>query len=217
MSTVTRWWFVRHAPVVGVDGKIYGSDDVDCDISDRAAFAALAGTLPGDGVWLTSHLSRAKRTAKAITAAGLETPQPIVEEHLGEQCFGQWQGSSWDEMQEKDPDAYAAFWEKPAHNAPPGGESFADLINRTGRLMDRYTADHAGRDIVAVCHGSTIRAAMAHVLDLSPEMGMSFSIGTLSVTRLEHVAGGLLRGHGGAWRVVAVNRPSGRTDDGVIR
>ena len=59
MTTVTRWWFVRHAPVVGVTGKIYGSDDVQCDTSDIAAFQVLARTLPGEGIWLTSHLSRA--------------------------------------------------------------------------------------------------------------------------------------------------------------
>ena len=56
MSIVTRWWFVRHAPVVGVTGKIYGSDNVQCDTSDIAAFEVLAGTLPGEGIWLTSHL-----------------------------------------------------------------------------------------------------------------------------------------------------------------
>ena len=217
MSTVTRWWFVRHAPVGGVEGNIYGSDYVECDVSDAAAFAVLAQALPGDAVWLTSHLSRARLTAGAIAAAGLTFPEPVVEADLGEQCFGDWQGSSWAEMEAGDPDAYRAFWEKPASSAPPGGESFADLIGRAGAIIDRYTADHAGRDIVAVCHGGTIRAAIAHVLDLSPEMGMSFSLGTLSVTRLEHVEGGLLRGRGGAWRIAGINQPSGGLDDGVIR
>jgi len=217
MSAVTRWWFVRHAPVVGVQGLIYGSNDVECDISDTESFGALARTLPGDGVWITSHLSRAKLTAEAIAAAGLAYPAPVVEEHLGEQNFGDWQGSSWTQMQEADPDNYFKFWQKPASSAPPGGESFADLIARTGGVMDRYTAEHTGRDIVAVCHGGTIRAAVAHVLGLSPELGMSFSIGTLSVTRLEHVEGGLLRGKGGAWRIVGINQPSGPMEEGTIR
>ncbi len=217
MSTVTRWWFVRHAPVVGMTGKIYGSDDVACDTSDTASFEVLAGALPGDGIWLTSHLSRAKLTAAAIGGAGLTYPTPIIEEHLGEQDFGDWQGSSWSEMQEADPDAYFAFWQAPAHSAPPGGESFADLIARTGTIIERYTADHAGRDIVAVCHGGTIRAAVAHVLGLSPELGMSFTIDTLSMTRLEHVEGGLLRGKGGAWRIAGINQTSGGKNDGTIR
>ena len=217
MSTVTRWWFVRHAPVVGVTGKIYGADDVACDTSDAASFKVLANVLPGDGLWLTSHLSRAQLTAQAIAAAGLSYDAPIVEEHLGEQDFGDWQGSSWKDMEEADPDAYFAFWQTPARSAPPGGESFADLIARTAGIIERYTESHAGQDIVAVCHGGTIRAAVAHVLGLTPELGMSFTIDTLSVTRLEHVEGGLLRGKGGAWRVAGINQPSHDRMDGSIR
>ncbi len=217
MTLVTRWWFVRHAPVVGVVGKIYGSNDVQCDTSDKAAFKILATMLPGDGVWLTSHLTRAKLTAESIAEAGLTYPKPIVVEQLGEQDFGYWQGSSWDEMEASDPSAYGKFWEEPARNAPPGGESFADLIARTGEVIQCYTSRYPGKDIVAVCHGGTIRAAIAHVLGLSPELGMSFSIDTLSVTRLEHVYGGLLRGKGGVWRICAINQPSHAQDDGAIR
>ena len=217
MIVVTRWWFVRHAPVVGVSGKIYGSNDVQCDTSDKAAFNHLAEILPGAALWLTSHLRRAKLTAQSIAEAGLIYPEPIVEESLGEQDFGHWQGSSWDEMEAADPKAYFEFWERPAHNAPPGGESFANLINRTADVIRRYTTEYPGKDIVAVCHGGTIRAAIAHVLGLSPELGMSFSIDTLSVTRLEHVEGGLLRGKGGMWRIGAINQPSHSRDDGTIR
>ncbi len=207
MSATTRWWWVRHAPVVGVDGVIYGADDVACDTSDAESFAALARILPGDAVWLTSHLTRARETAAAIAEAGLDFPAPIVEENLGEQDFGDWQGSNWDEMRTRDVTLYDAFWEQPARNAPPGGESFADLIERAGAVIDRYTAEHADKDIVAVAHGGTIRAAIAHAMGLEPEGGMSFTVHTLSVTRLEHVEGGLLRGRGGAWRVVGINHP----------
>ena len=217
MTLVTRWWFIRHAPVVGVTGKIYGSDEVDCDTSDDAAFKILAEMLPGDGVWLTSHLSRAKLTAEAIATAGLKYTTPIVERNLGEQNFGDWQGSSWDQMEASDPSAYSKFWEEPARNAPPGGESFSDLIDRTADIIESYTSRHPGKDIVAICHGGTIRAAVAYVLGLSPEMGMSFSIDTLSVTRFEHVYGGLLRGKGSNWRICSINQPSHLRGDGVVR
>ena len=33
-------------------------------------------------------------------------------------------------MEKKDPNVYAAFWEAPARNAPPSGESFKDVITR---------------------------------------------------------------------------------------
>lgn len=208
MSIVTKWWWVRHAPVVDQDGIIYGANDVLCDTSDRQSFEGLAARLPGDAIWLTSHLSRTHRTASAIGDAGLNFPNPVQERHLGEQDFGDWQGSTWDEMRSKDEAIYDAFWEKPARNRPPGGESFADQIARVGAIVDQYTSDHSGKDIVAVTHGGTIRAAISHALELTPETGMSFTIGTLSLTRLEHIAGGLLKGKGRSWRAASVNQPA---------
>lgn len=206
MTTVTRWWWVRHAPVVDVEGIIYGANDVECDTTDRQSFENLAAQLPGDAVWLTSHLTRTHRTANAIGDAGLKFPTPVQEAHLGEQDFGDWQGSTWDEMKSKDEATYDAFWDMPARNRPPGGESFADLIDRVGAVVDQYTGAHAGKDIVAVTHGGTIRAAISHALELTPETGMSFTVGTLSLTRLEHIEGGLLRGKGRSWRAVTVNQ-----------
>ena len=208
MSTTTRWWWVRHAPVVGVEGVMYGSNDVDCDTSDRASFEGLAAFLPSDAVWLTSHLSRTHRTAKAIGDAGLNFPTPIQERQLGEQNFGDWQGTSWDDMRTRDEATYDDFWDSPARNRPPGGESFADQISRVGAIIDQYTEQHEGKDIVAVTHGGTIRAAISHALDLTPETGMSFTVSTLSLTRLEHIEGGLLKGKGRSWRAVTINQPA---------
>ena len=153
MSGLTRWWWVRHAPVVNGDGMIYGSSDIECDVSDTAHFKALARVLPSDAVWFTSHLSRTIKTAQAISLAGAETgldfPEPIIEEDLGEQNFGDWQGLSWDKMMEADPETYKVYWSDPTRNRPPGGESFADQIARTGAVIDRLGEQHKGRDIVA--------------------------------------------------------------------
>jgi broad specificity phosphatase PhoE len=210
MSVCTRWWWVRHAPVVGVDGVIYGSNDVDCDVSNVSHFESLSQTLPEGAVWVTSHLTRAKRTARAIADAGLEMPDPVIEENLAEQNFGDWQGLSWDKMAETDPKNYAAFWADPTANRPPGGESFADVIERTRSVIDRLCAEHRGRDIVAVVHGGTIRAALSVALDLNPVQGMSILVDTLSVSVTEHLCEGLLQGRGGDWRVVGVNRLAGQ-------
>ena len=52
MTGVTRWWWVRHAPVVGNGGRIHGQDDVPCDTSDTRALQALAASLPAGAVWV---------------------------------------------------------------------------------------------------------------------------------------------------------------------
>ena len=207
-TTTTRWWWVRHAPVPDMQGILYGSDDVPCDTSDRAAFVHLASVLPADAHWMTSHLSRTHHTANAIREAGLDFPEPVIEPHLGEQNFGDWQGQSWTGMETENPEQYHLFWQDPARNRPPNGESFEDQIQRTARVIDQVTAERAGQTIVAVAHGGTIRAAISHALGLSPQAGMSFATDNLSMTCLEHVEGGLLRGKGEAWRVVCINRPA---------
>ena len=33
-----RFWWIRHAPVVGNDGRCYGVNDVDCDVSEKNKF-----------------------------------------------------------------------------------------------------------------------------------------------------------------------------------
>lgn len=197
--TVTRWWWIRHAPVVGLDGIAYGNGEVPCDTSDRAWFEALSAVLPENAVWIASPLGRAIETARALGG------EPALEPDLEEQHFGQWQGRRWDELHGGEGDLHAAFWSDPGNNAPPGGESFAAVIARTARVVDRLTALHAGRDLVAVAHGGTIRAAVAHALGLEATRALSVAIQNLSLTRLDHMGGPTLNGQGNVWRIVQVN------------
>jgi alpha-ribazole phosphatase len=208
---VTRWWFVRHAPVIGAHGRVYGQDDLEADCADEAHFRHLAGILPHDAVWLVSHLKRTHQTASAIFAARVTeiVPAPIITSELAEQHFGDWQGLTYAELEAQRGGAYRRFWHSPASERPPGGESFEDVVARVAAAMARITADHAGRDIVAVVHGGTIRAALSIALGIEPERALGFAIDTCSVTRLDHLDSAT---EGAAWRIVAVNQhPSALT------
>jgi broad specificity phosphatase PhoE len=210
MTAITRWWWVRHAPVTVNDGRCYGQTDHPCDVSDAAAFAGLARLLPRDALWITSNLQRTYLTAAGIVAAGLPGPDPIpgpgmlVEPDLAEQHFGEWQGMRYEELAHKQPDAYHRFWLAPAHVAAPGGESFVDLMVRVADRIRHLTAAHAGRDIIAVTHGGTIRAALVEALGLAPESALAITIDNLSLTRLVHFAE---PGLSHPWRVDVVNQP----------
>ncbi|MYG52066.1 MAG: histidine phosphatase family protein [Rhodospirillaceae bacterium] len=72
-------------------------------------------------------------------------------------------------------------------NAPPNGESFADLRRRVAAAVGRLSAGHRGRDIVAVAHGGTIRAALVGALDLPSPMALSLTIGNSSLTQIDLV------------------------------
>jgi broad specificity phosphatase PhoE len=148
MNTTTRWWWVRHAPVRVNDGRIYGQTDHPCDCTDEPLFRALATQLPTDAVWVTSTLLRTIQTADALRAAGAVGPEPTRETAFVEQSFGDWQGLKYAELQEKRGESWHRFWLAPAQEAPPGGESFVDLMDRVAPAIDRLTMEHRG--IVAV-------------------------------------------------------------------
>ena len=205
ISTVTRWWWVRHAPVTDHGGRLYGRTNVPANTSERPPFEALARALPQDAVWLTSDLLRTHQTADAIAEAGHAVSERAIEADLDEQDFGAWQGLTWNEVAAERGGLAHKYWVAPAHVTPPEGESFVDVIERVTAAVTRRTTHHAGSDIVAVAHGGSIRAALALALGLDPERALAFSIDNLSITRIDHVDG---PARGGAWRVAAVNLPA---------
>ncbi|MGE5538412.1 MAG: histidine phosphatase family protein [Gemmatimonas sp.] len=212
MAIVTRWWWVRHAPVINGRPELYGHKDLDCRLDDEESLAHLAEWLPDDAVWVTSHLKRAICTADALRSKmgerAADLPAPIVDPAFAEQHFGDWEGMSFDELRDWMGTGFEAFWKAPAKVAAPKGESFADVIDRVAEGVARVTSAHAGRDIVAVAHGGSIRAALAHALALDPDAALTFRIDNLSLTVIEHITpegAGFERGARTTWRVTAVN------------
>ena len=197
----TRLWAIRHAPVINPKRLVYGQADMPADLGDTARFQSLAAQLPEGAVWVTSHLSRTGETAKKLIGSrgwSLAPDPPAPHEALAEQHFGDWELIPWQELQG---DEIVTFWTDFARFSPPGGESFSAVIARVGACIDTLLTRHAGRDIIIVAHGGTIRAMLAHALALRPDAALAFHIDTLSLTRLEYIDGVSRPG----WRVTGVN------------
>jgi alpha-ribazole phosphatase len=199
----TRWWWVRHAPVREDGGCIYGQKDLGCDTSDREVFAAVARILPHHAVWYASNLKRTHQTADAIWEAGFPRPSTLQQEPaLAEQHLGEWQGMNRAAFLASRPIEVGSYWFAPIDDPAPGGESFMDLYTRVRGAIERINAEHAGRDVIAVAHGGTIKAAVGLALGDQPEKGLAFTIDNCSVTRLDHLASAR---HSG-WRIPMVNQ-----------
>lgn len=191
-------------------GRIYGQEDYPADLSDKDSFAVLAALLPAEPVWVTSHLRRTRETADAILAVGGNRngagspPARLIEPDIAEQHVGAWHGLTNDELNALRGVAAHAFDLWPASERPPQGESFLDVIARVGLAVAKLNIEHRGRDIVAVAHAGSIRAALAIALGVEAERVLSFAIDNCSLTRIDHIedAGR------SAWRVVSVNRPA---------
>ena len=144
---------------------------------------------------------RTHQTADAIWAAGF--PKPAVMPHeaaLAEQHLGDWQGMNRAAFLASRP--AGSHWFAAIDEAAPNGESFMDLYDRVCGAIARITIEQAGKDIVAVAHGGTIKAAVGLALGGQPEKGLAFDIDNCSVTRLDHIASA---GHS-SWRLPMVNQ-----------
>jgi alpha-ribazole phosphatase len=183
----TRWWWVRHAPVRNDGGNIYGQSDIACDTSDREVFEAVAKILPRDAVWYASNLMRTHQTAAAIWDAGFPKPATMTKDAaFAEQHLGQWQGMNRAAFLASRP--AGSHWFADIDEPIPGGESFMDLYNRVCRAIHLINVEQAGRDVIAVGHGGSIKAAIGLALGDQPETGLAFDIDNVSVTRLDHFA-----------------------------
>jgi broad specificity phosphatase PhoE len=197
----TRWWWVRHAPVREDGGRIYGQKDLGCDTSDRVVFEAVGKILPRNAVWFSSNLKRTHQTADAIWAAGFPKPATMSQEKaFAEQHLGEWQGMDRAAFLARRP--AGSHWFAAIDEPAPGGESFMDLYNRVRGAIERIGGEQAGRDIIAVAHGGTIKAAIGLALGGLPDKGLAFDIDNCSVTRLDHIASA---GHAN-WRLPMVNQ-----------
>ena len=197
----TRWWWVRHAPVRSDGGNIYGQKDLACDTSDREVFEAVAKILPRDAVWVASNLMRTHQTADAIWAAGFPQPAAMAKEAaLAEQHLGQWQGMNRAAFLASRP--AGSHWFAGIDEAAPGGESSWISTSAPAARSSGSAREHAGRDVIAVAHGGTIKAAIGLALGGLPEKGLAFDIDNCSVTRLDHFASA---GHAN-WRLPMVNQ-----------
>ena len=201
LTIATRWWWVRHAPVREDGGCIYGQNDLGCDTSDRVVFEAVAKILPRNAVWYASNLKRTHQTADAIWAAGF--PKPSEMPHVNafaEQHLGQLQGMNRAAFYASLP--VGSHWLTGIDEPAPGGESFMDLYNRACGAIERINAEQAGRDVIVVAHGGTIRAAVGLALGGQPEKGLAFDIDNCSVTRLDYLSSANYTG----WRLPMVNQ-----------
>jgi alpha-ribazole phosphatase len=199
-TSTTRWWWVRHAPIAAPYDRGFAPLEAEADLCEQAPLDRIARALPAGAVWIESPARRTAMTAAALRAARGNDDGPVLgEPAFIEQDFGDWHGQSYKRVYGG---LSAEELAAPALLRPPGGEAFAEVIPRVSEAIMRLSADHAGRDIVAVVHAGTIRAALATAMDLSPRQAISFVVDLLSITRLDRH---MRDGAPAMWRVVTVN------------
>jgi probable phosphoglycerate mutase len=166
------------------EGRIQGyHGDSPLTAAGRAQARQLATRLAKENLHAlhSSDSGRARQTATPIAAA-LEI-DVVFDASLRERDYGEFEGWTYADLEEKHPEAYGRFRSRDPHYAPPGGESGAQFRDRIVKALERVAA--AGRERIAVVtHGGVLGVAYRLITGSSPEAERKYSLHNASINRL---------------------------------
>ncbi len=163
--------------------RFLGQRDLPLSAEGRAQAAAWRAALAA--VPLTravcSDLSRCRETATIVLEGRGIAAEPLPV--LREIALGVFDGLSREEVASRFPGLYEARGRDMAHFRPPDGESFADLAERAGQIVERLAASVSG-DVLVVTHAGVIRVLLCQALGIPLENLFRLDVAPCSLTIL---------------------------------
>ncbi len=187
----TRLLLLRHGQTeMSVDRRYSGRGDVPLTELGRQQaaaaakrLAALPGVAEGGPVPIVaSPLTRTKQTAQAVADAiggRVETHQGLLETD-----FGDWEGLTFKEAAERDPELHSR-WLRDFTVPAPGGESFERVHRRVLAFRDELEETHAGRTVIVVSHVTPIKSLLRMGLDAGPSLLFRLHLDLASLSIVE--------------------------------
>jgi 2,3-bisphosphoglycerate-dependent phosphoglycerate mutase len=129
----------------------------------------------------TSVLQRATDTARlALETAGIRDVPTTRDAALNERMYGDLQGLNKAEAAKKFGDEQVHQWRRSYDVRPPGGESLADTAARVLPYWETHVlpALRAGKNVLVVAHGNSLRALVMHLDGLSRDEVLKLEIPT---------------------------------------
>jgi 2,3-bisphosphoglycerate-dependent phosphoglycerate mutase len=129
----------------------------------------------------SSQLKRAQRTLDIILSELGQTNIPIhLDEALNERHYGDLCGLNKDEARDRWGEEQVQIWRRSYDIPPPGGESLKDTEERVmPYFQTRIWPDlQAGKTVLVVAHGNSLRALIMNLENLSGEEILSRELAT---------------------------------------
>lgn len=167
----TRLLLLRHGQTeLSVQRRYSGRGNPPLTELGRQQAARAAERLAAKGgiaAIVSSPLGRARETAEA---AGRALGLPVrVLEGLTETDFGAWEGMTFTEAREHDPELHARWLGDPAVPAP-GGESFDQVRERIEGVRRDLVALYPGANVLVVSHVTPIKTLLQLALGVGPSL-----------------------------------------------
>jgi broad specificity phosphatase PhoE len=112
----------------------------------------------------SSPLLRARQTADEIAKA-LRLTVELVDD-LIEVDVGRWEGLAWEDVAQRDPEAYRLFKSDASLHPYLGGENLSVVQARVLPALARLMQANLGRRVAVVAHNVVNRAYLTHLLDI---------------------------------------------------
>lgn len=182
---MTRLLLARHGQTArNAAGRYQGQTDIPLNETGRRQAQALAQRLASEAIdaIYASDLQRAQATAELAAAPhGLRVQ---TEPRLREITFGAWEGLTYEEIKERDPERLTAWYDDPLHTSPPDGETLSQVAERVEAALEEIVQAHPDETVLIVAHGGTLRLTICLALGVSPGSYWRFDIDVASLSEL---------------------------------
>jgi len=184
---------LRHGALEG--GVRYrGSIEAELTVDGRADMDAVwAQLIDSVDAILTSPLGRCLKPA--LDWAGQKGIVCEVVDDFREMHYGEWEGLSAEEIEQRFPGMLVRWRENPAGMQIPGAERIEDFAERVVCAWDDVLQTYSGQHLLLLGHSGSLRVILAHVLGAPLPTTRRFSMPYAAWSRVQESNCGYLLTH----------------------
>jgi len=184
---MTRIYLVRHGQTAWNKEEIFrGRTDVPLNETGLRE-AQLAGEYFREmeiHAIYSSPLLRALETAQKI--AEVQRLEVRSLQGIIDMCFGEWEGQSLKDVQEKDGQRFQQWKNEPHLVKIPGGETLDEVRDRAMAVLDKTIQSHSGKTLLFVSHRVVNKVILCSILGLDNSHFWQIGQNTTAINLIQH-------------------------------
>ncbi|MFW6006892.1 MAG: alpha-ribazole phosphatase [Bacillota bacterium] len=132
------------------------------------------------------YCSKLKRAVKTASIINKEHNISLEKKsYLNEITFGDWEGLTYNEIEEKYSDKLKKWNNDPWNNSPPEGETLKKFQTRIIQIQKDIIENNRGKTILTVSHGGVIKVFLAYILNMPPENYWQFNTTSTGISKVK--------------------------------
>lgn len=182
-----KLFLIRHGQTDwNVKGKIQGSCDTELnDTGIKQAEELSNMIIKNDYKFSKIYSSPQKRALKTAEVLSRVTKvEHVAIEDLKEINFGEWEGMSWKEVEEKYLAEYEKWYMNRRYTKPPKGESYQEMLERVLSVLHKIINDNCD-DVAIVTHSAVIMCIQCYLTKTPFHKMLNFKAENTSITEID--------------------------------